>query len=877
MHNFTLDGDHTYIANGYVAHNKRGGGRGNEKAGDPLAQSFFIKEEGGVFLTSCEVFFERKDPNEIPVTIQIRTMKTGLPTTEVVPFSEVTIDPDDITTSTNGSVPTKFTFESPVYLEGGIEYAMVIKSASLKYKVFISRIGENDLITDEFVSNQPTLGSLFKSQNASTWEPSQWEDLKFNLNRASFVTEGSVELYNPILSRGNYQIPKLMPDSLRTHSKKVRVGLSSAFSGKANDIHPTFGNTIYQQGSNVTGNLVGTAGAASGSLTVTRAGVGYTSAAASVASRDSDGHTVAGVALSAITGSGINAVASVEYNDGSIVSATVTSGGQGYQVGDVLGVTTDLGINGRLSVVSIAATSELIIDNVQGVFLTGAGTTLMYGTADGDVGSTKAGVGSAICGAGGGSGAFITDGTVISVTDGLHITVNHKNHGMYHEQNLVTISDVESDTTATKLSVPYNNSSTDPITVDNIGILTSFENVSVAATNPGYVKIKNEIIKYTGVSAFSGQATITGITRAQDSTSAENYLKGDLVQKYELGGVSLRRINRTHDFREVTDTNPITLDSYKIKLNMGEAGIGRSTSTVESYPALFLNQTKSTGGLNIRATQNMPFEIITPMIQNMTVADTTIEASIRTVSGTSINDGSGEGTDVPFINKGNEPIAIDDINYLDSPRVIASRVNELNTSTLNVLPGDRSFNLSLRLLSGSDFISPVIDTQRMNAILTSNRIDNVISDITVDSRVDTLLEDPSSAIYVSKENILETSATSLKIIVDAHVNRYSEIRAFYAISNSQGSEPIFVPFPGYDNLDENGRVRTSDKSSGRSDALISKSDPTGFTPEELEYKEYSFTANELPSFKSFRIKFLMTSTNQAFVPRLTSLKVIATA
>ena len=234
--------------------------------------------------------------------------------------------------------------------------------------------------------------------------------------------------------------------------------------------------------------------------------------------------------------------------------------------------------------VSIAATSELIIDNVQGVFLTGAGTTLMYGTADGDVGSAKAGVGSAICGNGGSVGAFIPAGTIISVTDGLHITVNHKNHGMYHEQNLVTISDVTTDIIPTKLSVPYNNSSTDPITVDNIGILTSFENVSVAATNPGYIKIKNEIIKYTGVSAFSGQGTITGVTRAQDSTTAQNYVKGDLVQKYELGGVSLRRINRTHDFREVTDSNPITLDSYKIKLNMGEQGIGRSTSDVTSYP-----------------------------------------------------------------------------------------------------------------------------------------------------------------------------------------------------------------------------------------------------------------------------------------------------
>ena len=165
----------------------------------------------------------------------------------------------------------------------------------------------------------------------------------------------------------------------------------------------------------------------------------------------------------------------------------------------------------------------------------------------------------------------------------------------------------------------------------------------------------------------------------------------------------------------------------------------------------------------------------------------------------------------------------------------------------------------------------------MNAILTSNRIDNVISDITVDNRVDTLFEDPSSAIYISKENTLETSATSLKVIVDAHVDRFSDIRAFYAISNSQGSEPTFIPFPGYDNLDENGRVRTTDKSSGRPDALIVKSDNTGFVSEELEYKEYTFTANDLPSFKSFSIKFLMTSTNQAFVPRLTSLKVIATA
>ena len=254
-----------------------------------------------------------------------------------------------------------------------------------------------------------------------------------------------------------------------------------------------------------------------------------------------------------------------------------------------------------------------------------------------------------------------------------------------------------------------------------------------------------------------------------------------------------------------------------------------------------------------------------------------VDANIKTVSGTSINDGSGEGTDVPFIVQPIEDVSLNEINYLDSPRCIASRVNETNTATLNVLPGDRSFTMELNLFSADNKVSPVIDTQRMSAILTSNRIDNVISDVTEDNRVDTLLDDPSAATYISKENVLETSATSLRIIVDAHVSETTDLKAFYAIGESEGFEPIFEPFPGYDNLDENGRVKTSDKSSGRSDALVTKSDSTGFIPEELEYKEYTFTANELPSFKSFRIKFLMTSTNQAHVPRLTSLKVIATA
>ena len=841
---------------------------------DPLAQTFFVPDSEGIFVTSCEVYFETIDDNNLPVQLDIRTVKLGIPTQKVLPFSQINLYPDQIENnlSRNGSVPTKFTFKAPVYLSPQTEYAICMLSSSTKYRVFISRVGENDLITDEFVSNQPILGSLFKSQNASTWTPSQWEDLKFKLNRANFTQSGSVEIYNPILGEGNAQIPRLMPDSLNFVSNKVRLGLSSAYSGKANDVFPTLGNTIFQTGSNATGDLVGTAGAADndalGKLTIINAGLGYSSVTASVGSaRTVGGHTIAGVALSTITGSGRDAKASILYNEGSVVKVVVTDGGAGYEVGDVLGITTSLGNNARLSLTSIGATSEIVVNNVQGEFAVGTGKTLFYT-------STVGGASSAITGAGAGHGAIVPSGKITPVSDGLHIVVDHKNHGMSHQNNRVIISGAEGDISPTTLSASYNTSSTASLSVGSTANFTIFENVSVASTNPGYVKIRNEILKYTG---FDGN-TLTGISREQDSTKSQNYVSGDLVQKYELNGISLRRINNTHNLGIVTATNPFTLDSYKIKLDMGANGIGRSTTTVTDYPPkLFAKNTKSTGGVKIHATQNMPFEIITPIVANTTVNGTKIDASIKTVSGSSINDGSGQGSDTPFVIQESENISLNEINYLDSPRVIASRVNETNNNTITVLPGDRSFNMTVNLNTNSSKLSPTLDTDRMGIILTSNRVDKLITNFATDNRVDSLTDDPSAFQYISKENTLETSATSLKIILDAHINEYTDLRAFFAISDNPGFDPIFTPFPGFNNLNERGQVISPDKSDGRSDVLVPLSNANGFTPFDIQYKEYSFSVNELPLFRSFRIKLIGTSTNQAYVPRLTSLKVIALA
>ena len=68
-----------------------------------------LMKESGIFVTSIDVFFRSKD-DSLPVTVQLRSTKLGLPTSEIYPFSEVVLDPNQIVTSENASLPTKITF-----------------------------------------------------------------------------------------------------------------------------------------------------------------------------------------------------------------------------------------------------------------------------------------------------------------------------------------------------------------------------------------------------------------------------------------------------------------------------------------------------------------------------------------------------------------------------------------------------------------------------------------------------------------------------------------------------------------------------------------------------------------------------------------------
>jgi preprotein translocase subunit YajC len=174
--------------------------------GDPLAQSFLVDAQGGMDMTSIDLFFATKD-TFMPCSVQIRNMVNGYPGQIVLPFSDVTKNPEDINISADGSVKTTFTFESMVHLEQDMEYCFVVYSNSNEYECFISRMGETDITTAEVISGQPYAGSLFMSQNASTWTAEQTDDLKFNMKVAKYEINkvGNVNFENDALPYTNLQ------------------------------------------------------------------------------------------------------------------------------------------------------------------------------------------------------------------------------------------------------------------------------------------------------------------------------------------------------------------------------------------------------------------------------------------------------------------------------------------------------------------------------------------------------------------------------------------------------------------------------------------------------------------------------------------------
>ena len=243
-----------------------------------------------------------------------------------------------------------------------------------------------------------------------------------------------------------------------------------------------------------------------------------------------------------------------------------------------------------------------------------------------------------------------------------------------------------------------------------------------------------------------------------------------MLSTFETATIILSN-NKKHDFSEVNHSLfPIDMDSYHIKIDASESGTDRTTGNANSFPVLFFNEDKKCGSydqLSLKnsnrtphATQNIPFNALTPNLQTAIPEGTTVSAKVRTFSG-----GSPDNlTQISFNDQGFEPISLESTNFFETPRIICSKVNE--DEHLQDFPGKKSFTIEVALETTDPKVSPMIDLDRVNAILTTNRINSKITNFSTDGRVNSLTEDPSAATYVTKIIKLEKGSDNLKVFFD---------------------------------------------------------------------------------------------------------------
>jgi len=233
------------------------------------------------------------------------------------------------------------------------------------------------------------------------------------------------------------------------------------------------------------------------------------------------------------------------------------------------------------------------------------------------------------------------------------------------------------------------------------------------------------------------------------------------------------------------------------------------------------------GGSACQATQHLAWNTIHPILQQVTLPDTT---QTWTMNDSLESSGTIAATAVAIVpNSGYTPIA---------PKVIKPSASPNHTLQLNGV-----------FTTATDYLSPVIDLERCSAITISNRIDNNAGGV-----AETAAAGGSNlAKYVTKTVELQDESDHIKIYMDINRPNGSYVDVYYKTGNQIATfdDQAWVLDAPEEN---NGEVLYSD----------------GTT-----YSEHSYAITPTNTFTIFKVKIVMRSTGTSYIPRVQQLRAIA--
>ena len=326
-------------------------------------------------------------------------------------------------------------------------------------------------------------------------------------------------------------------------------------------------------------------------------------------------------------------------------------------------------------------------------------------------------------------------------------------------------------------------------------------------------------------------------------------------------GSSTVKVNQFNHGLQVGDSFRLSgIDSSGVGglnlLNKGHVVVSRDASNF-TFAADSAADSDAVGGGNlVQCDKNIPFSLIVPTVSTIVPPNTSIGGSIKTTTAKSL--------------AGNEP----EFQKLSDFKSVKLNANNINKELFMIAhdseenkslgAGVKSFEMNINMSGFDSSAAPMIDAQRASVILVNNLIDKQASSPTDGFNVPIDFVDETSpgagsaaAKYQTRVYTLQSAAVGLKIILAANRPRVSDFQLFFRTAEA----------------DENIREKSFTQASQET---VIPSDEDSYV-----YRDYTYLiggqGGDLQPFTQFQIKIVFRSTNQAKVPKIKDLRMIALA
>lgn len=176
---------------------------------DPVAEVFTLPLD--TYITSASIQVTTL-PNEyvdlyiLPTSVGFPDRFNGLAVKRLY-RSQLTVSTESSTLAGRTFIWNKFNFDHPVFIEGGVEYAIVVSCTDPNCRVRFARIGGYELTQNKWQTTQAyPQGVLLTSSTGSSWLPIHTDDLTFQLRTARFTGALSGGYYGKTVDFGTINV-----------------------------------------------------------------------------------------------------------------------------------------------------------------------------------------------------------------------------------------------------------------------------------------------------------------------------------------------------------------------------------------------------------------------------------------------------------------------------------------------------------------------------------------------------------------------------------------------------------------------------------------------------------------------------------------------